>query len=62
MYTHIPDSRDILFLREGMGKGISIDVGANVGLVTLLLPIKFSMHCYSSRIQSRHSGSGKILL
>jgi hypothetical protein len=37
MYTHIPDSRDILFLRERMGRGISIDVGASVGLVILLL-------------------------
>ena len=37
MYTHIPDSRDILFLRERMGRGILIDVGASVGLVILLL-------------------------
>ena len=40
MYTRIPDSRDILFLRERMGKGTLIDVGANVGLVTLLLADK----------------------
>ncbi len=37
MYTRIPDSRDILFLRAHMGQGTLIDVGANVGLVTLLL-------------------------
>lgn len=40
MYTHIPDSRDILFLRERRGRGILIDVGASVGLVTLLLADK----------------------
>ena len=40
MYTRIPDSRDILFLRERMGEGTLIDVGANVGLVTLLLADK----------------------
>jgi FkbM family methyltransferase len=40
MYTRIPDSRDILFLREHMGEGTLIDVGANVGLVTLLLADK----------------------
>ena len=40
MYTHIPDSRDILFLRECMGRGILIDVGASVGLVILLLADK----------------------
>jgi FkbM family methyltransferase len=40
MYTRIPDSRDILYLREHMGQGTLIDVGANVGLVTLLLADK----------------------
>jgi len=37
MYTRIPDSRDILFLRAHIRAGTLIDVGANVGLVTLLL-------------------------
>jgi FkbM family methyltransferase len=37
MYTRIPDSRDILFLRAHIREGILIDVGANVGLVSLLL-------------------------
>jgi FkbM family methyltransferase len=37
MYARIPDSRDILYLRAHMGQGTLIDVGANVGLVTLLL-------------------------
>jgi hypothetical protein len=37
MYTRIPDSCDILFLRGHIGEGTLIDVGANVGLVTLLL-------------------------
>ena len=40
MYTRIPDSRDILYLREHIGQGTLIDVGANVGLVTLLLADK----------------------
>ncbi len=40
MYTRIPDSRDILYLRAHMGQGMLIDVGANVGLVTLLLADK----------------------
>jgi FkbM family methyltransferase len=40
MYTRIPDSRDILFLREHMGEGTLIDIGSNVGLVTLLLADK----------------------
>jgi FkbM family methyltransferase len=37
MYTRIPDSRDILFLRAHIREGTLIDVGANVGLVSLLL-------------------------
>ncbi len=37
MYTRIPDSRDILYLRAHIHEGTLIDVGANVGLVTLLL-------------------------
>jgi FkbM family methyltransferase len=37
MYARIPDSRDILFLRAHVHGGTLIDVGANVGLVTLLL-------------------------
>jgi FkbM family methyltransferase len=40
MYTRIPDSRDILYLREHVREGTLIDVGANVGLVTLLLADK----------------------
>jgi FkbM family methyltransferase len=40
MYTRVPDSRDILFLRAHIGEGTLIDVGANVGLVTLLLADK----------------------
>lgn len=37
MYTRIPDSRDILYLRQHIWEGTLIDLGANVGLVTLLL-------------------------
>ena len=37
MYTRIPDSRDILYLRKHIREGTLVDVGANVGLVTLLL-------------------------
>lgn len=40
LYARIPDSRDILYLRAHMGQGTLIDVGANVGLVTLLLADK----------------------
>ncbi len=40
MYTRIPDSRDILYLRAHIRDGTLIDVGANVGLVTLLLADK----------------------
>jgi hypothetical protein len=35
LYTRIPDSRDILFMRSHIRQGTLIDVGANVGLVTL---------------------------
>jgi hypothetical protein len=42
MYTRIPDSSDILYLRAHMGQGTLMDVGANVGLVTLLLADKGS--------------------
>ena len=37
MYTRIPDSRDIVYLRAHVRGGTLIDVGANVGLVTLLV-------------------------
>jgi len=37
MYARIPDSRDILYLRSHIREGTLIDVGANVGLVSLLL-------------------------
>ena len=37
IYTRIPDSQDILYLRKHIRQGTLIDVGANVGLVTLLL-------------------------
>ena len=40
MYTRVPASRDIFFLRARIGEGTLIDVGANVGLVTLLLADK----------------------
>jgi FkbM family methyltransferase len=40
LYARIPDSRDILFMRSHIGQGTLIDVGANVGLVTLLLAEK----------------------
>ena len=40
LYTRIPDSRDIFFMRSHIGQGTLIDVGANVGLVTLLLAEK----------------------
>ena len=40
LYTRIPDSRDILFMRSHIRQGTLIDVGANVGLVTLLLAEK----------------------
>jgi len=40
MYTRIPDSRDILYLRAYIREGTLIDIGANVGLVTLLLADK----------------------
>jgi FkbM family methyltransferase len=37
VYTRIPNSRNILFLREHLSGGTLIDVGANVGSVSLLL-------------------------
>lgn len=37
LYTRIPNSRNILFLREHLSGGTLIDVGSNVGSVTLLL-------------------------
>ena len=37
MYARIPDSRGILYLRAHIREGTLIDIGANVGLVTLLL-------------------------
>jgi FkbM family methyltransferase len=37
MYTRIPNSRNILFLRKHVSGGTLIDVGANVGSVSLLL-------------------------
>ena len=37
MYARIPASRGILYLRAHIHEGTLIDVGANVGLVTLLL-------------------------
>lgn len=40
IYNRIPDSRDILYLRDHIRPGTLIDVGANVGLVTLLVADK----------------------
>jgi len=40
LYARIPDSRDILYLRAHIRNGTLIDVGANVGLVSLLLADK----------------------
>jgi FkbM family methyltransferase len=40
IYSKIPDSRDILFLRSHLKPGTLIDIGANVGLITLLLAEK----------------------
>jgi FkbM family methyltransferase len=37
LYTRIPNSRNILFLRKHLSGGTLIDVGSNVGSVTLLL-------------------------
>ena len=37
LYTRIPNSRNILFLRKHVSGGTLIDVGANVGSVSLLL-------------------------
>jgi FkbM family methyltransferase len=40
LYTHIPNSKCILFLRKFVSAGTLIDVGANVGSVSLLLADK----------------------
>jgi FkbM family methyltransferase len=40
LYTRIPNSRNILFLRKHVSGGTMIDVGANVGSVSLLLADK----------------------
>jgi FkbM family methyltransferase len=40
LYTHIPNSRNILFLRKHISGGTLIDVGANVGSVSLMLADK----------------------
>jgi len=40
LYTRIPNSRNILFVRKQLSGGTLIDVGANVGSVTLLLADK----------------------
>jgi len=40
LYTRIPNSKNILFLREHLSGGTLIDVGANVGSVSLLLADK----------------------
>ena len=37
LYTRIPNSGKILFLRKHLSGGTLVDVGANVGSVTLLL-------------------------
>jgi len=37
LYMRIPDGKDIMFLRQHLGGGTFIDVGANVGLVTMLI-------------------------
>lgn len=40
LYTRIPNSRNILFLRKHLSGGTLIDVGANVGSASLLLSDK----------------------
>ena len=40
LYTRIPNSKNILFLRQHLSGGTLVDVGANVGSVTLLLADK----------------------
>lgn len=37
IYFRVPDYREISFLRRRLSNGLMIDVGANVGLLTLLL-------------------------
>jgi len=40
LYYSVPDSRDVLFLRSHLQEGTFIDIGANVGLITLLVADK----------------------
>ncbi len=40
LYTRVPNSRNILFVRKHLSGGTLIDVGANVGSVSLLLADK----------------------
>jgi FkbM family methyltransferase len=40
LYTRIPNSKNILFVREHLSGGTLVDVGANVGSITLLLADK----------------------
>jgi FkbM family methyltransferase len=40
LYTRVPNSKNILFLRKHLSGGTLIDVGANVGSVSLLLADK----------------------
>jgi hypothetical protein len=37
LYMRIPDGKDIMFLRQHLHRGTFIDVGANVGLITMLI-------------------------
>jgi FkbM family methyltransferase len=37
LYMRIPDGKDIMFLRQHLNRGTFIDVGANVGLITMLI-------------------------
>ena len=40
LYIRIPESREVMFLRKHLNGGVMIDVGANVGLLTLSLADK----------------------
>jgi FkbM family methyltransferase len=40
LYTRIPNSRNIIFLRQHLSGGTLVDIGANVGSVSLLLADK----------------------
>src|SRR4051812_18181896 len=40
LYYRVPDGKDILFLRSQLNGGTFVDVGANVGLVSLLVADK----------------------